>query len=793
MFKNLIKIAVRNIFKDRFYSALNIVGLSIGITCSLLLTFYVIDELSYDRYHSNSEDIYRIVSDIREPDNAFVWAVAQIPLGQELMGNYSEVKNVVRFFNLGRFKLKHEAIEFQEEELYMADSMVFEMFTYPFLKGDPATALEMPNSIVLSEALAIKYFGSIDCIDKVLSNEEGEFKVTGVIENVPLNSHFTFDGLISRNTFPERQGSWGNFGVFTYVQLHKGTDPSVLEPHFEAILKENVNPIFERMGIEIQYITQRITDIHLYSSIQDEAEEGGDISYVYIFSAIAAFMLVIACINYMNLATARSSKRAKEVGVRKVMGSQKRSLVLQFLTESYVLTLIAVLLSILLLVGILPLFNEVSNKQFGIDILWRPDIAFILAGVLLVVGAFGGSYPAFYLSSFNPITVLKGKSSKMGNAIIRKGLVIIQFSISIFMIISTMVVFNQLQFLKNKDLGFNKEQVIRVPFSRATIDKQEVFKNTIAQQSGVEGVASSNSSPGNDVNKVIMNVEDDKGEMLERGVDFFRADFDFVNVLEMHILEGRNFSEDIPSDTLNAVVVNEAMAKRMNWGTEALGKKFTYNTRDGAVTANVIGVIKDYHQNSLYDEIEPISIFYSDLNRFVFIKINGNNISETLTTLEENWKKMVADEGFEYVFLDQDFNSQYQADQRRGKIFTVFSTLTIVIACLGLLGLTSFTTEQRSKEIGVRKVIGASVVQLMVLISTEFVLLVTIGAVIAMPLAYVFLDSWLEAFAYKIELSGAWHLFALASIMGVVITILTVGYHTYKAAVSNPVYVLKDE
>jgi putative ABC transport system permease protein len=799
MLKNLLKIAMRNILKDKTYSAINVLGLTIGITCSLFLLMYIMDELSYDRYHKNANNIYRIVSDIREPDNAFVWSVAQVPLGEELRDNYPEVKNSVRFFGTGTTLYKNGDKQFNESEFYLADSTVFEMFSYGWINGDINTALDNPFSLVLTEKTAIKYFGSASAaLGESLQNKQGEeFKITGVMQDVPMNSHFRFDALISRNTRPGYQGSWGNFGVFTYIQLPDGYDLTKMQASLDTVIKQKVNPIFDQFNIKIKYIMQPIVDIHLHSKIADEAEAGGDISYIYIFGAVAAFMLVIACINYMNLATARSANRAKEVGVRKVMGSQRFQLIAQFLTESVVLALISMVVSLILIYALLPGFNYLANKQLPFGYVLRPEVVFSLLGVVLFVGVIGGSYPAFYLSGFNPVNVLKGKlATKGGTVIFRKGLVILQFAISIFMLISTLIVFDQLQFLRNKDLGFDKEHVIRLNLNERELrDKAQVLVDKLRQTKEVAGVGMANSSPGEGIGKLLLKVEDNEGKLTDRGVDLYSADFDFVKTMGMKIVTGRDFSKDNPSDTTYAVLVNESMVKRMSW-TDPIGKKFIFagsgpNNTD--IEKRVVGVVKDYHQNSLYDAIEPLMIVLDKRNNYLFVRTEEGDVRESLAAVEKAWKEIFPSFGFEYNFLDQDFNSQYKADEKRSQIFTAFSGLTIIIACLGLLGLAAFTTEQRTKEIGVRKVIGASINSLVVLVSKEFFILVGLGMLLAFPASWYFTESWLENFAYRINLKGEWVTFIVSALLAFVITLITVGYHVIRAASANPVNSLRDE
>lgn len=801
MFKNLLKISIRSILKDKTYSIINILGLTIGITCSLFLLMYILDELSFDRYHKNADNIYRVISNIKEPDNAFTWAVAQIPLAEELRNNYPEVTNAVRFFGTGRSLYKNGDRQFYETDFYRADSTAFDMFTYEFINGDPATALDNPFTIVLTEKIAIKYFDNVQqAFGQSIQNAQGEeYKVTGVMKDVPLNSHFRFDALISKSSQSQNQfdGSWGNFGVFTYIQLPAGYDLSKMYISLDSVIKEKVDPIFAQYNIQIKYELQKILDIHLHSKIQDEAEAGGDISYIYIFGAVAAFMLIIACINYMNLATARSANRSKEVGVRKVMGSQRRQLVIQFITESMVIALTALIVSLLLIYALLPSFNTLANKELPFAYILQAPVLFSLICIMLFVGVVGGSYPAFYLSGFNPVNVLKGKlATKGGSVIFRKVLVIAQFAISIFMLISTLVVFDQLQYIRNKDLGFDKSRVLRLDLSeRGLREKSDVLIDRLRQTPEVAGVGMSNAAPGEGIGKLLLKVEDNEGKLTDRGVDLYGANFDFVKTMGMEIVAGRDFSRDVISDTTYAVLVNEAMVRRMAW-SNPIGKKFIFEgggPNNTNIEKRVVGVVKDYHQNSLYDAIEPLMIILDKNHRYAFVRTEEGDIRQSLAAVEKAWKEIFPNSAFEFRFLDQDFNSQYKADEKRSQIFTAFSGLTIVIACLGLLGLSAFTTEQRTKEIGVRKVIGASINSLVVLVSKEFFVLVALGMILALPAAWYFTESWLQNFAYRIELQHEWPTFLISAVLAFTITLLTVGYHVIRASSANPVKSLRDE
>ncbi|MDN5215638.1 ABC transporter permease [Fulvivirgaceae bacterium BMA12] len=795
MLKNLLKVAVRNIVKEKSYSSINILGLTIGITCSIFLLLYIVDELSYDKYHENAENVYRVVSHIKEPDNEFTWAVAQIPMAPALKEKFPEVKDAVRFFGTGRTLFKYEDKRFYEEDFYLADSTVFNMFSYDFIEGDPGTALDRPNTVVISLAIARKYFDTENAIGKTLAYENGDLlEVTGVIKNVPKNSHFSFDGLISRSSNPDRQGSWGNFGVFTYIQLPENYNPEDMQTNFKSILEENVAPIFASIGITINYELQKITDIHLHSKIQDEAEGGGDISYIYIFSAIAVFMIIIACINYMNLATARSVRRAKEVGIRKVMGSQRKQLIYQFLSESLILGVVAMLLSLFLVFLLLPFFNDVTGKYISFSYILQPNILLALGAVILIVGILAGSYPAFYLSGFKPVSVLKGKiSSQGGNVGLRKTLVVLQFCISIFMLISTLVVYDQLNYMRNKDLGFNKDRLIRIEMPGRDLQATyPALRNLLNSNPMVLSTANSSTSPGNNIGKVIFNVETNDGEMVERGVDFYAADYDYIPTLGMELVDGRNFSREILTDTAQSVLVNESMVKRMSWD-QPIGKKFNLSNIGRPEVVKVIGVLKDYHQNSLYSEIEPLIVIFSKLNYFTYIKIAGENLKEAIKSVEQDWKKINPEKPFQYSFLDESFDEQYKADEKRGQIFTIFSILTIVIACLGLLGLASFTTQQRTKEIGIRKVMGSSIQSIVVLVSKEFMMLTGLATLLAFAGAYFFLNNWLKTFVYRIELSDEIGTFLLSAVIAMGITLLTVSFHSLKAASINPVNSLRSE
>ncbi len=572
MFKNLVKTAVRHILKHPGYSFLNVLGLTLGITSALFLLIYVADEVSYDRHHDKADRIYRVSSKITEPDDQFTWIVAQIPFGPQVAQDYPEVEAYVRFINMPRALYKHEDKEFNEENFFYADSTLFDIFTYKVIRGDARGALLEPNKIVLTETVAARYFGEDDPVGKTLTAGNATYEVKGVIEDVPFNSHFRFDALASRSNLPEQIGSWGNFGVFTYLLFPEGLDVKAFEKKMQGMYTAYMEPIFGSMNIKIEYILEPIQDIHLYSTNAGEPEPTGSITYVYIFAIVALFLVLIAAMNYMNLATARSARRAREVGLRKVVGSRRGTLVLQFLSESIIFTIISLIISIILLMALLPKFNLLAGKSFDLDVFNSPVVLLTIAAVILLVGIIGGSYPAFFLSKFSPVTVLKGEITQgTAGSLFRKILVVIQFTISVIMIVCTLVVFRQLNYLKTMDQGFDQENVLSLELNRSMISKYPVLKQALLENPNIKFVGSTDTPVGEGSGKQLFDVETDQG-MSQRGINLAIVDHDFVEALGIRIVQGREFQEDMPSDTLSGVVVNETFVKRMGW-SDPIGKK----------------------------------------------------------------------------------------------------------------------------------------------------------------------------------------------------------------------------
>ncbi|WP_235921210.1 ABC transporter permease [Foetidibacter luteolus] len=796
MIKNLLLVALRNFKRDKWYSLLNILGLTIGITFSLLLIFYIKDELSYDRYNKKADRIYRITSYIKEPDkDTLKWAITQFPLGPALQKDYPEVEEAVRFVGNGRNMYKVGDLKLYEDKVYFTDSGLFRIFTHEFIEGNPKTALVEPNSMVLTQSVAEKFFGKGKAyVGKSLTNDNGDvYKVTAVIKDVPKNSHIIFNVLISVTSLPKNfADNWGGFSFYTYVLLKPNTSAAVFENKLKPMYDKYMASIFAQYNIKIRYGVQRVTDIHLHSDMANEPEELGSVSYIYIFSAVAFFMLIIACINYMNLTTARSARRAKEIGIRKVTGSSKPQLVAQFLIESMLTALFALLLSMVVILLLLPMFNNLSGKFISFSTLFQPGTFVILLCIVLFVGFLGGSYPAFYLSKFNPVSVLKGSLSKSSsNVALRRVLVVVQFSISMIMLICTWVVYGQLKYLRNKDLGFSKDQVLSLTASANNDIRGKVmaFKNDVRKNPQVLSVSTAESTPGGpNVNFNLFTVESKNG-FVDKGVDCYAIDEDYFKTLGMQIKKGRNFSG--LSDTLRSIIVNENMVKEFAWGDNPIGKRVKFPGDTSSFTLEVIGVVKDFNQKSLYNPIAPLLLFYRPNNSIMQLKLDAKNIPATIAGIEKSWKVAFPELPFQYTFLDQDFDSQYAADQKRGKIFTAFSVLTILITCLGLLGLIAFTTEQRQKEISIRKIMGAGLAQIVPLVTKNFVLLVGISCLIAFPVAYLFMDKWLKIFPYNTGLSAV--PFLLSAFTVLLITMGTVMFHTIKAAIANPAKSLRSE
>ncbi len=791
MLANLITIAFRNIYKKLGYSLLNILGLTLGIASALFLIMYVTDELSFDRYHDKADRIVRVQSAIKETDDEFTWIVAQIPFGPQVVQDYPEVEEYTRLYQQGAAMYKAtDGKEFKENNVYVADSAFFDIFTYRIVEGNAAEALNNPGNLVLTQTMARRYFGSGPAVGKTLQSGTQLYTITAVMQDVPKNSHVTFDALISRSTFNQITGSWGNFGVFTYLLLREGTDIKVLEGKLKDMYTKYMASIFENIGIKVTYGLTPITQIHLHSTNNQEPVPPGNIQYVYIFSLVAFFLILIAALNYINLATARATRRAKEVSLRKVVGSGRGLLIAQFLAESILITIFSLMIAVILISLLLPSLNQLSGKGFTLDILYSPVFLICMAGMILIIGVLGGSYPAFYLSRFSPVMVMKG-SGQSGSAgsLFRKVLVVVQFTISVAMIVCTLVVFRQLSYLQNQDQGWNMNDVVSLILpDNEPVNKMRVMKERLLQNPFIEKVTLTNSPVGEGSPKVIFNMETSEG-MQPRGINFSVVDQDFIETLEIPMIAGRDFSIDYISDTLQGVLVNETLAKRLAWD-DPIGKRVQLG--DGAqIMATVVGVMKDYHQTGMYAEVESLMLLYRLDNGLMYLKISPENREAALKYMEEVWTGTFPGKPFEYTFLSDRFKEQFGADRNRSVVFSSFTLLALFIACLGLLGLAYFTVERRTREIGVRKVFGASEGSIIRLINRDFLILVGISIAIALPVSGYLMTDWLKDYVYRYQITP--FIFIWPALITIALTLLIISMQSWRAANANPVESLRDQ
>ena len=808
MFKNFIKTALRNLFKHRGYSLLNIAGLAIGMATCILILMFVVDELSYDSYNEHADRIYRVSMDARYGGRDFNVAVCAAPAAQTLINDYPEVEAATRFRQRGAFIFKYEENTFRERDVIYAESSLFDVFTIPLLKGDPETALKDPKTLILSRKTAEKYFRDEEAVGKTLKlNNSEDYLVTAVFEEIPDNSHFHFDIMIAMEGLKESKSQiWMSQNFQTYVLLREGTDPVVFEGKIQEMLMNYMGPQIEKfMGksmeqlakegdIRADYYLQPLRSIHLHSDIMAELEPNSDIKYVYIFSAIALFILIIASINFMNLSTARAAGRAKEVGIRKVLGSVRSQLVRQFMTESFLLSLISMVLALFLVWLALPAFNNLSGKSLAFSVMSTgPMLAAILL-ITVLTGFFAGSYPAYFISAFQPVNVLKGKlKTGIKTGPLRSGLVIFQFAASVILIVGTIIIYNQLQYIQNKKLGFDKEQVLMLDNTYLLRDQIEAFKNDLLNQSQITNatVTSYLPVPSNRNNSAVM-PEGNRGSNLTTSMQNWVVDHDYITTLGMNIVQGRDFSREFSTDTEEGVIINQAAAKQFNWD-KPVGKTL------GRVVSNqgdmklftVVGVVEDFHFESLRETIGPLVMFLGRENARIAFRIKTEDISGTVALMESKWKEFLPDQPFEYSFLDQRFYQMYENEQRIGKIFGVFAGFAIFIGCLGLFGLAAFTAEQRTKEIGIRKVLGASSPKIIRLLLKEFVILVAAANLIAWPVSYFVMRRWLMEFSYRIS-PGAW-IFLAAGAVTLFIALFTVSFQAIKAALADPIKSLRYE
>lgn len=810
MFKNYVTTALRNLRKHSFYSLINVLGLSIGLSCFILIAVYVQDELNYDKMHSDLEHIYRMDFAGSINGSEFNTALASVPAAETMKSEFPEVIDAVRLRGQGDRLVKWTKNDqnFKEERVTFADANFFQFFDFEVLSGDVETMLERPNTIAISETVAKKIFGSEDPIgQEVTLDNRTDYEVTGVFADMPSQSHMHFDLLLSMAGLEEaRMTVWMSFNFQTYLKLQPGTDPNTISAKFPSLIEKYIGPEVQQfMGASLEEFYEAgnragfslfpLKDIHLHSAKLGDIEPNGDIKYVYIFSAVALFILLLACINFMNLATARSASRAKEVGVRKTMGAYRSHLIKQFLAEAILICLIAFGISIALSAAVLPLFEELSDKTLALGQLLNPAFLGSMLLVMVVVGVLAGSYPALYLSRFKPVEVLKGKLNLgMKSGGIRSVLVVLQFSISIIMIVGTAIVFDQLSYIQNKKLGYDKDQVIMLHDAWLLDDNIRAFKTEALRNSNVlKGTIASFLPVGTTNNNNAWFAGKTTGTGNTYIFNNYGIDLDYMETLGMEIVDGRNFSAEFPNDTTK-VLINQAAVAQLGFEKPVGEYISTFGgsqQEPETVTFQIIGIVKDFHFNSMKQAIDPLVFTLDERRGFVSFKLSANNISETIAFLEQTWEQFAPSQPFEYSFLDDRFDRIYENEQRIGDIFGVFAFLSIFIACLGLYGLASFTAEQRRKEIGIRKVLGASVASILGLLSKEFIKLVILSFILAAPVAYYFMNEWLTEFEYRTELKPL--TFFISGVLALVIAWLTMSSQSYLAARANPATSLKDE
>lgn len=809
MFKNYLKVAFRNFSRNKGYTFINVFGLAAGITCFVLILLYVQDELSYDRYHENADQIYRVVEVIEDAEES---SSQPFPTGPTLREDFPHfVESSVRFFNLQApsLAISHEPsngekISFNERHFFFTDSTVFDVFSFDLLSGDESTALDRPGTVVLTRSAAQRYFGDENPIGKtLLFEDEHSLEVTGVLAEPPRNSHFTFDFLASFSTLrstvyaqnPQVLQGWYWNPAWTYVQLKEGIDPENLEAQFPGFVQKYFP---EQIKDQSQMYLQPLTDIHLHSHLDFEITANSDITYVYIFSVIAVFVLLIACINFMSLATARSATRAKEVGLRKVAGAVRGQLVRQFLAESILLSLVALILALPLIYLFLPILNEMANKEIVLNLAENWEFAGLLGLITLGVGIASGLYPALFLSSYGPVKVLKGSSrtgTSNSSAFFRKGLVVVQFAISIALIAGTFIAANQLDYLREARLGFDEEQVVMVPILRTNVASQyDTIKDELLQHTGIRAVTIAEDIIGS--NYQTQTYQPEGMSEPKQFMRMFVYD-DAIKTFGIELLAGRDYSEERADDG-TGVIINEAMVRYLGWGSpqEAIGNSMG---NFGDTQVRVIGVTENFHFASLHREVGPfvlprLSDNIGALNffgRYLAIRISPGNPQGALAAIEDTWNTFIPDRPFEYLFVDQEIDQLYRGEENLSRVAGVFSLLAILIACLGLFGLAAYSAERRVKEIGIRKVLGATVMNIAGLLSKEFVKLVVIGFVIAVPVTWFVMNRWLADFAYQIEINPI--VFLLAGGLALVVALATVSWQSIRAALLNPVNSLQSE
>jgi putative ABC transport system permease protein len=805
MFTNYVKITLRNLFRNKLYTFINIFGLAIGLAACMMIYLWVQDELSYDRFHQKAERIYRVERKVDFREVHSQWPITSGPYGPALARDYVEVENFARL-DRNEISIKDHKNTFHRQNLIFTDNSVFEVFDFRLEEGDPRTALDQPRSLVLTRAQAIKYFGTDDVISRSLTVDWGEqltdFQVTGLLEEVPQNSHVHFEMLGSLSTYSdERLTPWFSNFIHTYVLLKEGASAEDLEKKLSALLTKYMAAEFAAfLGPEVdindvfQLKMNPLLNIHLHPAEQFEIEPQGSMISVYIFSMIAILILIIACINFMNLSTAHANKRAKEVGIRKTIGAYKHQLWRQFLSESVLLAFIALILAVLLIKVFIPVFNVISNKNLSTGFLFQFENLLTFSGITLVTGLLAGLYPAFYLTAFEPAKVLKGSAlSGTGKSAFRRSMAVLQFVISITLIIGTLIIYKQMEYIQNKSLGFDKENVVLITTESNTVRQNiDLLRNTLKDDARILSVGASSNVPGSSMFSDTVFKRGDSDELYN--LTYMAADYEFVDTYKFRVIRGRQFSKEFSTDIQGAVMINEAAAKEIGYTPEeAVGKKLNRATSpEEYMEGTIVGVLEDFHFKSLHRIIEPFLLMINfEYIRIISVRIQPGDVRGTLDFIRQKWVETFPEEEFEYSFLDDRINLLYESDGKMRNIFLVFSILSIFVACLGLFGLAAFTAQERTKEMGVRKVLGASEINVFVLLSKEFTKWVFLANIIAWPVAYFVMTKWLQNFAYRMDM-GLWP-FVLAAVLAFMIALMTVSYQSIRAALTDPVDYLRYE
>ncbi len=792
MLRNYFKIALRNLYRHKGFTLLNISGLAIGMTAGFLVLLYVNFELSYDNMHNKGDSIYRVVADIDTPSEKIEAGVAAWAVGPNIEKEFPEILKSTRVLSED-FTIVRDDAKFVEEHVIAVDSAFFEIFDFELIKGNKSEVLKRPNSLVISETIATKYFETNNPIGQniVVEGFDNPAIVTGVMKDIPKNSHIQADIIVSMITYTappsNRDEQWGNYDPSIYILTAEGTNPKSLETKFPDFLEKRTGDEMRESRMFVTLFLEPFQDVYLKSTRGSSVS--GSINNVYVFSIIGIFILLIASINFINLATARSVERAKEVGIRKVIGAGKNQLAFQFIGESIIICTIAFFVAVGLTALGLPYFNELAGKIISVGVFVEPTNILYLFLLAMVIGAIAGVYPAIVLSSFKPISVLKGGfSTGTKGVLLRKSLVVVQFTISITLIIGTIVIYNQMRFMQNQELGFNKEHTIVIPTDIEI--SQDALRTSISQIPGVKGTALASSVPGTGNSAAYSQIENQQGDLQVANLDLYFVNEDYIQQLGIKIIAGRGFSRDFASDSSKAMIINEKAVSLLGYANaqDAIGANYQQWGSNG----EVIGVVKDFNFQSLQDEIDPLTMRLDPTQTdIITIKIEANNTAQTLASIESTWKSMMPGDPFEYYFLDELFNNQYQAEEQFEDLFLSFALLAIFISCLGLLGLAAYSTIQRKREIGIRKIIGASVSSIVNLLSKEFIKLVATAFIISAPIAWYLMDSWLEDFAYKIDIK--WWMFIVSGLGSMVIALVTVSFQAIKAATLNPVKSLRTE